>query len=69
MGLFLGYPLEDVKGFIANGGRNCTCCGCWKCYGDPEEARRRFARYRRCTALYRRRFAQGATLSQLTVAA
>ena len=69
VGLFLGYPLEDVKGFIANGGRNCTCCGCWKCYGDPEEARRRFARYRRCTALYRRRFAQGTALDQLIVAA
>ena len=69
IGLFLGYPLEDVEGFIANGGRSCTCCGCWKCYGDPEAARRRFARYRRCTALYRRRFAQGATPSQLTVAA
>ena len=69
VGVFLGYPLEDVEGFIANGGRSCTCCGCWKCYGDPEAARRRFARYRRCTALYRRRFAQGATLCQLTVAA
>lgn len=69
VGVFLGYPLEDVKGFIDNGGRNCTCCGCWKCYGDPEAARRRFARYRRCAALYRLRFVRGATLSQLTVAA
>ena len=69
IGVFLGYPLEDVKGFISNGGRNYTLCGCWKCYGDPEAARRRFARYRQCAALYRSRFAQGATLSQLTVAA
>ena len=69
IGVFLGYPLEDVQGFITHGGRNYPCCGCWKCYGDPEEAMRRFARYRRCTALYRRRYAQGATLGQLTVAA
>lgn len=69
VGLFLGYPLEDVAGFIAHGGKYYTYCGCWKCYGDPEEARRRFARYRRCTALYRSRYAQGATLGQLTVAA
>lgn len=69
IGVFLGYPLEDVTGFIAHGGRNYTYCGCWKCYGDPEEARRRFARYRRCTDTYRRRYSQGATLHQLTVAA
>ena len=69
IGVFLGYPLEDVTGFIALGGRNYTCSGCWKCYGDPEAAQRRFARYRRCTELYRRRYAQGATLGQLTVAA
>ena len=69
VGVFLGYPLEDVKGFIANEGKNYTFCGCWKCYGDPETARRRFERYRRCTDLYRLRFARGATLDQLTVAA
>ena len=67
--MFLGYPLADVKGFIRHKGKNFTLCGCWKCYGDPVAAQRRFARYRRCTELYRRRYAQGATLGQLTVAA
>ena len=37
-------------GFIRHRGRDFTCCGCWKCYGDPEAARRRFEGYRRCTA-------------------
>lgn len=32
IGIFLGYPLEDVKGFIENGGRNCQSCGVWKVY-------------------------------------
>jgi hypothetical protein len=41
IGLFLGYPLEDVVGFIENRGRNFTCCGYWKAYGDPAAARRR----------------------------
>ena len=50
IGVFLGYPLEDVVGFIRHRGRDFTCCGCWKCYGDPEAARRRFEGYRRCTA-------------------
>ena len=43
IGVFLGYPLTDVVGFIENRGRNFTCCGCWKAYGDPNAARRHFA--------------------------
>lgn len=69
IGLFLGYPLEDVVGFIQNGGRNYTCCGCWKAYGDPEEARRRFARYRRCTEICRARFLAGVPIRKLVAAA
>lgn len=32
IGLFLGYPLGDVKGFIKHRGQNCKCTGCWKVY-------------------------------------
>lgn len=69
IGIFLGYPLEDVVGFIENRGWNYTCCGCWKAYGDPAAARERFDRYRRCTALYKERYARGVPLLQLVVAA
>ena len=65
IGLFLGYPLEDVVGFIANRGRNFTCCGYWKVYGDPAAARRRFAQYRRCTDVCRERFRKGAGILDL----
>ena len=65
IGLFLGYPLEDVEGFIENRGRNYTCCGCWKAYGDPEKARIRFDAYRRCTAESRERFRRGAAITEL----
>lgn len=68
IGVFLGYPLEDVVGFIENRGRNYTCCGCWKAYGDPEAARRRFEQYRRCTADCQERFRQGAGITQLIAA-
>ena len=27
IGVFLGYPLEDVEGFIRHRGRDFTCCG------------------------------------------
>ena len=69
IGVFLGYPLEDVVGFIENRGRNFTCCGYWKVYGNPEEARKRFDRYRRCTSVYQKRFRRGAPIAQLVVAA
>lgn len=69
IGVFLGYPLDDVKGFIQNGGRGYTCCGCWKCYGDPRAARRRFSSYQICTAAYKRHYARGTPITQLIVAA
>ncbi len=69
IGVFLGYPLADVKGFIRNRGWNYTCCGCWKSYGDPAAARKCFDRYRKCTDLYRRRYEQGTPLLRLVVAA
>lgn len=37
MGLFLGYPVEDVVGFIENSGKNSLYSGYWKVYGDVTE--------------------------------
>lgn len=37
MGLFLGYPLEDVIGFIKNQGKNFLYTGYWKVYADLKE--------------------------------
>lgn len=68
IGVFLGYPLEDVVGFIENQGRNYTCCGYWKAYGDPEAARQRFDCYRQCTEVCRERFRQGTKITQLVAA-
>ena len=68
IGVFLGYPLEDVEGFIQNGGRNYTCCGCWKSYGDPEKAEELFASYRQCTALCKKWYQNGYTITQLIAA-
>ena len=69
IGVFLGYPLPDVVGFIENSGRNFTCCGCWKAYGDPQAAQRHFAQLRKCTAVYLRLFHSGTPIARLTVAA
>lgn len=66
IGLFLGYPPEDVRGFLEH--RDCQCVGWWRVYGDATAARRLFARYDKCTALYAARYAAGVPLERLTVA-
>ena len=69
IGVFLGYPLPDVVGFIENQGRNFTCCGCWKAYGDPDAAARHFAQLNKCTRVYLRLFHEGTPIQRLAVAA
>lgn len=34
LGVFLGYPVEDVAGFIRNCGKNALYTGYWKVYDD-----------------------------------
>ena len=37
MGLLLGYPPEDVWGFLKNDGRNFLYAGYWKVYGNEKK--------------------------------
>lgn len=69
IGIFLGYPLEDVIGFVENEGRNCVCCGCWKVYGNECNALRLFDLFEQCKKAYKKQFSEGKTLEQLIVAA
>ena len=65
VGLFLGYPPEDVSGFICN--KECKYSGLWKVYGDVDVAQERFEEYRRCTENFSKKFADGCTLDSLAV--
>ena len=67
IGLFLGYPPEDVYGFIANKPDSCICTGFWKVYGNAEEAKKTFDKYKKCTDVYSRCWAEGESLERLTV--
>ena len=67
IGLFLGYPAEDVCGFIEQGPDCCKCTGCWKVYADEESARKAFARYKKCTKVYCDRWKKGADIDRLAV--
>ena len=67
IGLFLGYPAEDVKGFIENKAACSKCSGCWKVYGDEQAARILFKKYKKCTEIYCRRWKSGVAVEQLTI--
>lgn len=68
VGLFLGYPPEDVCGFIEQKAANYRCVGWWKVYGDAEQAQKTFEKYRKCTDVYCRQYAAGRSVERLTVA-
>ena len=65
IGLFLGYPVEDVVGFMEHKGQNFKLCGPWKVYGDVEAAKRCFARIQRVSQNIRERIDGGKTLFQV----
>lgn len=65
IGLFLGYPPEDVAGFQRYAGQNCKFTGLWKVYGRVEEAVQRFQLFHRCRQALCRGMEEGNTLLQL----
>ena len=66
IGLFLGYPPEDVQGFLDH--RPCKCSGCWKVYGDENKAKKTFDLYKKCERVYCQQLARGIDIERLTVA-
>jgi len=68
IGLMLGYPPEDVKGFIENSGSGFKSCGMWKVYGDVKKASCIWDRYKKCTDIYSRLYDQGTDIEGLIVA-
>lgn len=68
IGLFLGYPAEDVRGFIDNNGENFKCVGCWKVYCNESKTRALFRKYKKCTEIYCRKWGQGVPVVRLIVA-
>lgn len=73
IGLFLGYPPEDVLGFMEYKCENgaCSgepkCTGCWRVFGDKEAAERKFNQYKKCTRVYAEVFQKGRPLDKLIV--
>lgn len=63
IGLFLGYPIEDVEGFISN--KPCKYIGMWKVYGDVDRAIRVFEEFDQCTHRYESMLSNGFSLQDI----
>ncbi len=69
IGVFLEYPLGDVKGFLANEGKNFMYSGYWKVYQDLQGAVRRFTQYDMERELTIQALMQGKSIREIALAA
>lgn len=69
IGVFLEYPLGDVKGFLVNEGKNFMYSGYWKVYQDLQGAVRRFIQYDMERELTIQALMQGKTIREIALAA
>lgn len=67
VGLFLGYPPEDVLGFMKSSREGVKCVGCWKVYGDEARARAVFRRFQCCRKVFEENVQRGRNLEALIV--
>lgn len=67
IGIFIGYPLSDVKSFIDNKGKNSKCLGYWKAYSNESKVNLIFEKFKSCTNIYYKSFLRGMSIEQLTV--
>ncbi|WP_455540049.1 DUF3793 family protein [Terrisporobacter sp.] len=47
IGIFLGYPLEDVISFIKYNGKNFKICGAWKVYSNVDDCLYKFDKFKK----------------------
>lgn len=64
IGVFLDYPIEDVKGFIRHKGQNFKLCGYWKVYENVDRSRKLFEKYDWCRSYLCNKLDRGCDLYQ-----
>ena len=65
IGVFLGYPLNDIKAFINHPNSGCLLVGEWKVYDDAENAKKLFCRYNNCRCGIIKRLKKGQSLERI----
>lgn len=63
LGLLLGYPVVDVRGFMEHGGKDFLYSGYWKVYGNVRETVSLFREFGRAKELLMRFVAEGGSLA------
>ncbi len=67
IGVFLGYPLQDVIAFIQNKGQNYSFCGYWKVYSNTNESMKKFDLFDKCSKLYQNLWNNGSSIEKLII--
>lgn len=67
VGAFLGYPIEDVEGFIRNQGKNFLLSGYWKVYGNLIEKKQLFLQFDQAQKEAMMQWSKGKALRQIVV--
>ncbi len=67
VGLFLGYPLCDVIGYMTHSGDNYKCCKYWKVYAQEEKTKELFNTFDICKKIYQKSLDNGMSLDKLCV--
>lgn len=65
IGVFLGFPIDDVIGFIENEGQNYVYCRYWKVYARPESTKRTFDLYDGLRSFVKSKLMEGYTIERL----
>lgn len=68
LGLLLGYPVEDVKGYMIHKGRDSLCTGYWQVYENPAEKKSLFRRYEMAKETLIRLCSDGVAIRDLVAA-
>ncbi|MBO4896740.1 MAG: DUF3793 family protein [Clostridia bacterium] len=65
IGVFLGYPINDIYGFIHHKNEGCLLCGEWRVYQNADEAKELFRRFKFCRNALLKRIESGVTLAEV----
>lgn len=65
LGIFLNYPIEDIKGFILNDGKNSLLTKYWKVYSNINKAKETFKKFDEAFELSLRQIVDGYKISEI----
>lgn len=65
MGLLLGYPVEDVTGFMVHGGKNSLYSGYWKVYADVAKKLEIFKQFEMAKEMLIRLVSSGVSMEEI----